>query len=138
MGLNYEKQTCGRCDGSGRFKFNRMDGSRCYGCGGTGTTLTKRGRAAKAYADSLLMMPIEVYAAQHAGRVAKYDDLFECKRITFDGVAERKGDPASQSFSLVRKGSEIGCTLGPGCTVRLVATASELERIAAYQSQLRL
>jgi hypothetical protein len=28
--------TCGRCGGSGEYSFNHMDGTRCYGCGGTG------------------------------------------------------------------------------------------------------
>lgn len=27
---------CGRCGGSGSYSFNSMDGSRCYGCGGSG------------------------------------------------------------------------------------------------------
>jgi hypothetical protein len=28
--------TCGRCGGSGSYSFNMVDGSRCYGCAGSG------------------------------------------------------------------------------------------------------
>lgn len=31
-----EKAVCGRCGGSGHFSFNLKDGTRCYGCGGSG------------------------------------------------------------------------------------------------------
>ncbi len=29
-------ETCGRCGGCGQYSFNALDGTRCYGCGGTG------------------------------------------------------------------------------------------------------
>lgn len=44
--LKFERQDCTRCGGSGRYSFNQVDGDRCYGCGGKGVTLTKRGAAA--------------------------------------------------------------------------------------------
>jgi hypothetical protein len=44
----FEKETCGRCGGCGRYSFNQMHGSTCYGCGGKGERLTKRGAAARA------------------------------------------------------------------------------------------
>jgi len=44
-----EKVTCGRCGGSGHYSFNMMHGTVCYGCGGSGVKLTKRGQAAKDY-----------------------------------------------------------------------------------------
>lgn len=34
-------QTCGRCGGSGNYSFNQIDGTRCYGCGGSGQVLPK-------------------------------------------------------------------------------------------------
>lgn len=43
----FEKETCGRCGGCGRYSYNQMHGSTCYGCGGTGERLTKRGTAAR-------------------------------------------------------------------------------------------
>lgn len=30
---------CGRCGGSGRYSYNQMHGSRCYGCSGVGSQL---------------------------------------------------------------------------------------------------
>lgn len=33
--------TCARCNGSGRYSFNALHGSRCYGCNGTGLQKTK-------------------------------------------------------------------------------------------------
>lgn len=33
--------TCSRCGGSGRYSFNLLHGTRCYGCGGTGKQKTK-------------------------------------------------------------------------------------------------
>lgn len=31
--------TCGRCGGTGNYSYNQMDGTRCYGCGGSGKKL---------------------------------------------------------------------------------------------------
>jgi len=33
-----EKSTCSRCNGDGHYSWNRVDGSICYGCHGTGIT----------------------------------------------------------------------------------------------------
>lgn len=37
-GKNYVKirNICSRCGGSGHYSYNQMDGTRCYGCSGTG------------------------------------------------------------------------------------------------------
>lgn len=40
-------KTCGRCGGSGRYAYNLKDGSRCYGCGGTGKVPTVPAGTAK-------------------------------------------------------------------------------------------
>ena len=54
----FEAETCGRCGGSGNYSFNQIDGTRCYGCGGSGIKLTKRGAAARAFYRDSQMMPI--------------------------------------------------------------------------------
>jgi hypothetical protein len=46
---SFETKTCTRCDGSGRYSFNMLDGDRCYGCSGKGVQLTKRGAAAREF-----------------------------------------------------------------------------------------
>lgn len=47
--LLFEHRTCGRCGGSGQWGYGR----HCYGCGGHGATLTKRGAAAQRYLDAM-------------------------------------------------------------------------------------
>lgn len=54
----FEHITCPRCGGSGTYSFNLMHGSRCYGCGGTGNKLTKRGAAAQKYLDDMRKTPV--------------------------------------------------------------------------------
>lgn len=50
----FEKETCGRCGGSGRYSYNPTDLDRCYGCGGSGIRFTKKGLAANKYFNELL------------------------------------------------------------------------------------
>ena len=52
----FEHVTCGRCAGSGRYSWNAMNGDRCFGCGGSGFTLTKRGRAAQRFLNDMRMI----------------------------------------------------------------------------------
>lgn len=47
--LLFESKVCTRCGGDGRYSFNLIHGSICYGCGGCGQKLTKRGVAAQRY-----------------------------------------------------------------------------------------
>lgn len=56
--LMFEEQTCSRCRGTGKYSFNMTDGDRCYGCGGIGVQLTKRGKAAQAFYRNSLMVPV--------------------------------------------------------------------------------
>lgn len=48
-----ETISCNRCGGSGRYSFNQIHGSRCYGCQGTGKVYTKRGAEAHRYLEAL-------------------------------------------------------------------------------------
>lgn len=57
-----EYEACGRCGGTGEYSWNQVDGSRCYGCNGKGSRLTKRGQAAFAYSQALRTMPVECLA----------------------------------------------------------------------------
>lgn len=45
--FRYETAECSRCSGTGAYSFNYRDGSRCYGCSGTGRSLTRAGRTAR-------------------------------------------------------------------------------------------
>lgn len=55
----FEAQTCSRCGGSGQYSWNAMHGSRCFGCGGHGYKLTKRGAAAQELYRELLSKKVE-------------------------------------------------------------------------------
>ncbi len=54
----FESEYCGRCGGSGRYSFNLMNGDRCFGCGGSGVQLTKRGKAARAFYVESQQVPV--------------------------------------------------------------------------------
>ena len=55
--LRLERQTCGRCGGSGKYSYCQMYGDRCFGCQGRGEVLTKRGAAAAQYLIGLRSKP---------------------------------------------------------------------------------
>lgn len=55
----FETKVCSRCGGSGKFPFNLMHGTMCYGCFGSGVQLTKRGEAAKEFLERSLEVPVE-------------------------------------------------------------------------------
>lgn len=48
MKIVFETEACTRCDGTGRYSFNMMHGTMCFKCKGSKSSLTGRGRAAKA------------------------------------------------------------------------------------------
>lgn len=55
----FEHETCSRCCGTGNYSYNPVSGSRCFGCGGVGYKLTKRGRAAQNFLNAMREMPLE-------------------------------------------------------------------------------
>jgi hypothetical protein len=65
-----ETTECGRCGGSGRYSYNQMHGSRCYGCGGSGKAYTKRGAAAARYLEELRSKPAAEFCP---GELMRYD-----------------------------------------------------------------
>lgn len=54
---SFETQGCNRCGGCGRYSWNAMHGSTCYGCNGKGWNFTKRGLAAYNYWVALMSKP---------------------------------------------------------------------------------
>lgn len=57
MALIFESKPCGRCGGSGKYSYCSMYGSTCFGCGGKGAKLTKRGAAAQAVFTASISKP---------------------------------------------------------------------------------
>jgi hypothetical protein len=125
--VEYEKEPCGRCGGSGRYSFNMIDRDRCYGCSGTGLRLTKRGRAAKAFADSMLNIPI----CDLAGRSAIYIDTLGGRRLRFTGAVEENG-----YFRPLFSGVPGNYSLSRTMPVRLVPSEADVAAIMNYQASL--
>ena len=68
---------CPRCGGSGHFSYNQMDGTRCYGCQGTGIAVQKvRAYTEKEYA-RMQAANERARAKKAAEREAKARDLVE-------------------------------------------------------------
>lgn len=53
----WEKTSCSRCGGSGRYSWCEMYGDKCFKCHGSGKQLTKRGEAALAWYRNRLEVP---------------------------------------------------------------------------------
>ena len=58
MKVKYETETCGRCLGSGRYSWCARFADTCFGCGGQGRRLSKRGRTARS---TLHALKVETY-----------------------------------------------------------------------------
>jgi len=144
----FEKETCGRCGGSGQYSYNQIDGSRCFGCGGSGERLSKRGKAAKKFADDMLEVAIEDLPQ---GRRATYRNSWTGHKTTFSGT-RITGYTKSKStrdtewreipdFALLLKQSdgtmkEASTIISAGIRVRMIPTEEEIEQIAQYQDNL--
>lgn len=59
--LLFESAPCGRCGGSGSYSWNAMHGSVCFGCGGRGERLTKRGAAAQEFFTASASKPADQF-----------------------------------------------------------------------------
>ena len=71
------KGTCKRCSGSGHYSYNQMDGTRCYGCNGTGSAvLTVRAYTEKEY-NRMKAANERARAKREAERAAKEQDLID-------------------------------------------------------------
>lgn len=136
--ISYEKETCCRCGGTGQYSYNQVDGSRCYGCGGTGQRLTKRGKAAKAFADTLLNLRID--QVQIGQRVT---DTCMGRRTTItvksieqteNGMRLENGEWRALIVTHLR--GETHEIAGGGIMVRATPSAEQAEQIMAYQANL--
>jgi hypothetical protein len=103
-----EIKHCSRCGGSGKFSFNLMHGSRCYGCQGSGYQYTPRGKAAKAHLDQLMSVPV---SSLKPGDLVYADAL---SRRGFMKVIEVKVGPAKSLGSW-----QVGHEDEPSCLLVL-------------------
>ena len=71
------KGTCPRCGGSGHYSYNSLDGTRCYGCGGSGISIQNvRAYTEKEY-NRMQAANERARAKREAEREAKARDLEE-------------------------------------------------------------
>ena len=71
------KGVCPRCSGSGHYSYNQMDGTRCYGCGGSGISIQKvRAYTEKEYT-RMQAANERARAKREAEKEAKAHDLVE-------------------------------------------------------------
>ena len=71
------KGVCPRCGGSGHYSYNQMDGTRCYGCNGSGTAiLTVRAYSEKEY-NRMQTANDRARAKREAEKEVKARDLVE-------------------------------------------------------------
>lgn len=138
MTISYEKETCGRCGGTGQYSFNQVDGSRCYGCSGTGQRLTKRGKAAKAFADTLLNLRID--QVQVGQRVTDTcmgrRTTITVKSIEQTENGKRLEDGEWKPLIVTHLRGETHEIAGGGIMVRAIPSAEQAEQIMAYQANL--
>jgi len=90
----FEHTDCSRCGGSGRYSFNMIDGSMCYGCRGAGYQLTKRGRAAQQLYVQLMSKPLAELVPGDVIRVQGYKGFHELAAV---GRLELRPDPKSST-----------------------------------------
>jgi hypothetical protein len=102
--IKFESKTCGRCGGSGHYSFNQINGTTCFGCGGTGLALTKRGKAARAKMLELQTRPV---AELKAGEFFWFDPYPMGGKRVWATVANLRPDALNEGmvlFDLMRGG----------------------------------
>lgn len=85
---------CGRCGGCGQYSFNQVDGTRCYGCGGSGHLVAK--------ASELPAVLERAREAAESGELARYVDRVAAAAVAKAGQARlraaRNATAACQCF----------------------------------------
>jgi hypothetical protein len=146
--IGFETETCGRCGGSGHYSYNMRDGTVCYGCGGSGRRLTKRGAVASVWLRERLTMDVTEVKPGDVVRVpgctvggTPYEQRVKVGEVR-EGApyrAKNGGDTEWTEYRTIHiiddKGKDLG-SFGEGCKVRRLATADEAATALAYQATL--
>lgn len=134
QGPKLEAKDCAYCAGT-----KKRNGEDCPRCNGAGSFLTRRGRAARLYLNSLLVKPAAetqvgdvIWFPVGSAKVASTVSRVECgvgptERIRLYGMRRKKNE-------------EIAFTVAARGTVELAHSPQELEdlraRVEAYQASL--
>tara|TARA_R110000796_G_C14469490_1_gene425416 strand:- start:96 stop:557 length:462 start_codon:yes stop_codon:yes gene_type:complete len=137
--LKYETETCSRCSGSGHYSYNQMTGSRCFKCHGRTTVYTKRGLAARKFADELRDLPVtdikigdRIYWGRKGALTVTaisepvksgYKQVFDCGLTLVEDAVNITGQSLTQRFSM-------------NTSVRRGWTQDMIEEVAKYQDNL--
>lgn len=93
--------TCSRCGGSGHYSYNQMDGTRCYGCMGSGISVqTVRAYTEKEY-KQMQASNERARAKREAEKEAKARDLIENAEKYKHEVALKLGFGENEKVYLV-------------------------------------
>ena len=116
------KGTCPRCGGSGHYSYNQMDGTRCYGCGGTGISVQKvRAYTEKEY-QRMVAANERARAKKAEEKAAKERDLVENAEKYKHEVALKLGFGENEkaylvygddTFSIKNELRELGARFDP-------------------------
>lgn len=137
--ISYESDPCTRCGGSGHYSFNQVSGTICFKCRGSGAQLTPRGKAALAFANSLLDRKIEELSGEDR---FQYVDAFRgrryngCTAVEVEGFALSADGTPLPAFEVRSSSGKVLVVTGAGTKVRLHPTAEQMDQIIAYQDSL--
>lgn len=116
------KSTCPRCGGSGHYSYNQVDGTRCYGCNGSGVSIQKvRAYTEKEY-NRMQAVNERIRAKREAEKEAKVRDLIENAAKYKHEVALKLGFGEDEkaylvygddTFAIKNKLKELGARFDP-------------------------
>lgn len=151
-----ERQTCGRCGGTGKYPSSCYNGL-CLGCSGKGFKFTARGVATEKYLKELRSKPVEslqvgdVIRVEHFtlnALIYSFDKITVLEPHTAENADMWTAGPAGEKivqpgFKLVthsdRRG-DLSTVIAPGTLVRVAQTAEQkaatLAQALAYQDTL--
>jgi hypothetical protein len=153
--LLFESRVCTRCHGSGSYSFNLRHGSICYGCGGRGEQLTKRGAEAQRFFRELSMVSVsdlKVGDVVRASGITRGGDSYTHAATVTEVLLDDPSAPTCTSkvgdapavtrrYSTVRLSSKLGdSTLHTFPEARLELAGGDrkarVEKALAYQATL--
>lgn len=95
------KGTCPRCGGSGHYSYNQMDGTRCYGCQGSGISVqTVRAYTEKEY-NALQRAKTRAAEKREAAEAARIQDALDHADEYKHEVALKRGFGENEKIYLV-------------------------------------
>ena len=140
MKIEYEKETCGRCGGSGHFSYNQITGTRCFGCEGSGERYTKRGAAALKFAQSLADRTVadvkvgDVVLYNNGGRITV--QAIETGVSMGHSLMDKETGEFVPIYGIKLTGPKHSHTFNVDTTVRVPLSVEQAQEVIDYQTNL--